>query len=193
MIDDGFASFPSSSSPLLTNLSLSFKEYKIQTKDELAHLHACHTSTQLSLASHISKINSKLETLNTSISEKEGKESVELVKMHNSVTVLVQLLSVMPSQHKEQIVFKLSVVGTAITSSKSSLETIHFKLESLATTTAQLSSYHHSMETDISSAKCLDTDEGVQLHQNLQDNLSHQLETTQQYVDSLPVHTCGGT
>ena len=49
------------------------------------------------------------------------------------------------------------------------------------------------METDISSAKCLDPDEGVQLHQNLQNNLSHQLETIQQYVDSLPVHTCGGT
>ena len=49
------------------------------------------------------------------------------------------------------------------------------------------------METDISSAKCLDTDEGVHLHQNQQDNISHQLETIQQYVDSLPVHTCGGT
>ena len=193
MIDDGFASFPFSSSPLLTNLSLSFKEHKIQTADELAHLQASHTSTQLSLASHISKINSKLETLNTSITEKDGKESVELVKMHNSVTALVQLLSVMPSQHKEQIVFKLSMVGTAITSSKSSLETFRSKLKSLAATTTQLSSYHHSMETDISSAKCLDTDEGVQLHQNLQDNLSHQLETIQQYVDSLPVHTCGGT
>ena len=96
----------------------------------------------------------------------------------------------MPSQHKEHI---LSMVGTAITSSKSSLETIRSKLESLAATTAQLSSYHHSMETDISTAKCLDSDEGVQLHQNLQDNLSHQLETIQQYVDSLPVRTCGGT
>ena len=85
------------------------------------------------------------------------------------------------------------MVETAITSSKSYLETIRSKLESLAATTAQLSSYHHSMETDISSAKCLDTDEGVQLHQNLQVNLSHQLETIQQYVDSLPVQTCGGT
>ena len=56
------------------------------------------------------------------------------------------------------------------------MDTIFSKLESLAATTAQLSSYHQSMETDISSAKCLDTDEGVQLHQNLQDNLSHQLE-----------------
>ena len=85
------------------------------------------------------------------------------------------------------------MVETAITSSKSSLETIRSKLKSLAATTAQVSSYHHSMETDISSAKCLDTDEGVQLHQNLQDNLSHQLETIQQYVDSLPVQSCGGT
>ena len=131
--------------------------------------------------------------LNTRISEKEGKESVELVKMHESVTALAQQLSVILSQHKEQIVFQLSMIETAITSSMSSLDTIHSRLESLAAATAQLSSYHHSMETDISSAKCLDTDEGVQLHQNLQDNLSHQLETIQQYVDSLPVHTCGGT
>ena len=176
-----------------TNLSLSFKEHKKHTTDELTHLHASDTSTQLSLASHISKINSKLEVLNTHISEKEGKESVELVKMHESVTALAQQLSVILFQHKEQIVFEHSMVETAITSSKSSLETIRSKLKSLAATTAQLSSYHHSMESDISSAKCLDTDEGVQLHQNLQDNLSHQLETIQQYVDSLPVHTCGGT
>ena len=181
----------------MTRSSYSSKRYrqqpKIQTADELAHLHASHTSTQLSLASHISKINSKLEALTTHISEKEGKESVEQVKMHESVTALAQQLSLMLSQHKEQIVSELSMVETAITSSESSLETIRSKLESLAATTAQFSSYHHSMETDISSAKCLDTDEGVQLHQNLQDNLSHQLETIQQYVDSLPVHTCGGT
>ena len=95
MDDDGLASFPSSSSPLLTNLSLSLKEHKIQTADELVHLHASHISTQLSLTSHISKINSKLEALNTHISEKEGKQSVELVKMHESVTALAQQLSIM--------------------------------------------------------------------------------------------------
>ena len=48
-----------------TNLSLSFKKHKKQTADKLAHLHASFTSTRLSLASHISKINSKLEALNT--------------------------------------------------------------------------------------------------------------------------------
>ena len=84
--------------------------------------------------------------------------------MHESVTALAQQLSVILFQHKEQIVFEHSIVETAITSSKSYLETILSKLKSLAATTAQLSSYHHSMETDISSAKCLDTDEGVQLH-----------------------------
>ena len=144
-----------------TNLSLNFKEHKKHTTDELTHLHASDTSTPLSVASHISKINSKLEVLNTHISEKEGKELVELVKMHKSVTALAQQLSVILFQHKEQIVFEYSMVETAITSSKSSLETIRSKLKSLAATTAQLSSYHHSMESDISSAKCLDTDEGV--------------------------------
>ena len=92
--------------------------------------------------------------------------------MYESLTAHAQQLGIMLSQHKEQIVFELSMVETVITSSESSLETIRSKLESLAATTSQLSSYHHSMETDISSTKCLDTDEGVQLHYNLQDNLS---------------------
>ena len=81
----------------VTNLN-----HKIHTADELAHLHASLTSTQLSLASHISKINSKLEAFNTRISEKEGKQSVELVKMHESVTAHAQQLSLMISQHKKK-------------------------------------------------------------------------------------------
>ena len=103
-----------------TNLSLIFKEHKKQTTDELAHRHASLTSTQLSHASYISKINCKLEAFNTRISEKKGKESIGLVKIHESVTVLTQqLIIVMLSQHKKQIVFELSKVGTAITSSES--------------------------------------------------------------------------
>ena len=175
-----------------TNLSLSFEEHKKQTADDLGHLHTSLTSTQLYLTSHISKINNKLEALTTCTSEKEENDSVELVKIHESVTTHAQQLSEMLSQHKEQIVYEFFKVGTAIASSQSSMDTIHSKLELLAATTAQLS-YHHSMETDIASSNCSDRNEGVQLHQNLRDNLSHQLEVIQQYVDSLPVHTCGGT
>ena len=60
-----------------TNLSLSLKEHKKQTTDELAHRHASLTSTQLSRASYISKINSKLEAFNTRISEKREKNRLD--------------------------------------------------------------------------------------------------------------------
>ena len=55
-------------------------------------------------------------------------------------------------------------------------------------TIAQLSSDHQEIQTNISDVQCMDTQQSLQPYQDLQDNLTHQLETI-----NPPVYSCGGT
>ena len=81
--------------------------------------------------------------------------------------------------HKEQTTAELAHLQTTLKSTQSSLET---KLDSLTATTAQLSSDHQQIQANISDVECLDKEQSLELHQNMQDNITHQLETLQQYV-----------
>ena len=72
------------------------------------------------------------------------------------------------------------------------------KLDTLTATTAQLSTEHQNLQT--SDVECTDSEESLELYQNLQNNLTHQLESISNKVDTvcdslehLAVHTCGGT
>ena len=54
-------------------------------------------------------------------------------------------------------------------------------------TAAHLSSDHQEIQTNISDVQCMDT------QQSLHDNLTHQLETIKDCIESPPVYSCGGT
>ena len=54
-------------------------------------------------------------------------------------------------------------------------------------TAAHLSSDHQEIQTNISDVQCMDT------QQSLQNNLTHQLETIKDCIESQPVYSCGGT
>ena len=74
------------------------------------------------------------------------------------------------------------------------INVLNSKLDTLTATTAQLSTEHQNLQTDISDVECTDSEERLELYQNLQNNLTHQLEITRDYIiNNLPVHTCGGT
>ena len=92
----------------------------------------------------------------------------------------VSNLSVCLQEHKEQTTAELAHLQTSINSTNS-------KLDSLTATAAQLSSDHQEIQTNISDVQCMDT------QQRLLDNLTHQLETIKDCIESPPVYSCGGT
>ena len=74
------------------------------------------------------------------------------------------------------------------------INALNSKLDTLTATTAQLSTEHQNLQTDISDVECADSGGSLELYQNLQNNLTHQLEITRDYIiNNLPVYTCGGT
>ena len=77
---------------------------------------------------------------------------------------------------------------------QNSLNSALSKLDSLTATTAQLSSDHQHIQANISDVECLDTEQSLELHQNLQDNITHQLEKIQHDVTLIhEQYWCGGT
>ena len=73
------------------------------------------------------------------------------------------------------------------------INALNSKLDTLTATTAQLSTEHQNLQTDISDVECTDSEESLELYQNLQNNLTHQLERISDSLEHLAVHTCGGT
>ena len=74
------------------------------------------------------------------------------------------------------------------------INTLNSKLDTLTATTAQLSTEHQNLQTNISDVECTDSEDSLELYQNLQNNLTHQLESIQSGVNTLHgSYTCGGT
>ena len=69
------------------------------------------------------------------------------------------------------------------------INTLNSKLDTLTATTAQLSTEHQNLQTNISDVECTDSEESLELYQNLQNNLTHQLKYVRNRVDKL---SCGG-
>ena len=106
----------------------------------------------------------------------------------------VSNLSMCLQEHKQQTAAELAQLQTSLNTTQSSLETASSKLDLLTSTTAQLSTGHQQILANISDVECVDTEESSQLHQNLQNNLTHQLQDMQRNVTYiLGPHTYGGT
>ena len=88
-------------------------------------------------------------------------------------------------EQEERIADKLAELQTSLTNTNS-------KLDTLNATTAQLSTHHQQIQTSISDVECVDREENTQLHQNLQNNLTHQLDTILSHTSRM-LYTCGGT
>ena len=116
----------------------------------------------------------------------------------------VSNLSMCVQEHKKQTETELADLHTSQVSTQTSftsqlaelqtsLNSTHSKLDSLTATTAQLSD-HQQIQDNISDLECLDTKQSLELHQNLQDNLTYQLEKIHGDINFiLEQHWCGGT
>ena len=87
-------------------------------------------------------------------------------------------------EHKQQTTAELSNLQTSLTST-------HYKLDTLTNTTA---SDHQQIIESIPDLECMDTQQTVQLHQNLQNNFTHQLEKIKDDLTFIrEPHWCGRT
>ena len=168
----------------VSNLSVCLQDHKEQTTAELAHL-------QTSLTGQLSN---KLDTLNTSVSQHQQQTTAELAHLQTSLNSTksslanqtgqlskkLDTLSTSLFEHQQEITAELTNLHTSTNSTTS-------KLDSLMATAANLSSDHQEIQTNISDMQCMDT------QQTLQDNLTHQLETIKDSIESPPAYSCGGT
>ena len=121
----------------------------------------------------------------------------------------LELLYTIFSHHKQQSADELAQLQTSLNTAQSSLEQLHTTLSqhkqeteaelaqlhnNMRETITQLSTVHQELQTSTSHAECVDTEQSLELHQNLQDNLTRQLKDIQKDVTNiLEPYTCGGT
>ena len=156
---------------LKTSLNTSLSQHQLQTTAELAHL---KTSLNTSLSQHQLQTTAELAllktSLNTSLSQHQLQTTAELDHLKTSLNTSL-------SQHQLQTTVELALLKTSLNS----------KLDSLMATAAHLSSDHQEIQTNISDVQCMDT------QQRLLSNLTHQLETIKDCIESPSVYSCGGT
>ena len=149
----------------ISNLHVCLQEHKEQTTGKLAHLQNSFSSTQSFLAHQSGQISNKINGL-----------SSELDTLNTSLF-----------QHQQQTTTELGHLQT-------SLNSTNLNLNSLTAIATKLSSDHQEIQTNISYVQCMDTQQSLQLHQNLQDNITHQLMKIQDCVTFIcGSYHCGGT
>ena len=163
----------------VSNLSGCLQEHKEQTTAELDHLHTSLNSTQSSLANKIVQLYKKLVSHANHSSQLKNK-LYDLCSEVNGLSSKLDTFNTSLFQQQKQTTAELTNLQTSHISTNS-------KLDSLMATAAQLSSDHQEIQTNISDVQCTDT------QQSLQVNLTHQLETIKDCIESQPVYSCGGT
>ena len=148
----------------VNDLSMCFEEHKNSSAAELAGLNIKMETLDSKVETLDSKIDSKMETLDLKVETLDS-------KMETLDSKVETLDSNMQSSQNTTAADKCA------------------KLDTLTATTAQLSTEHQNLQTDISDVECTDSEESLELYQNLQNNLTHQLKYVRNRVDKL---SCGG-
>ena len=168
----------------LDALNTSLSQHQLQTTAELAHL---KTSLNTSLSQHQQETTAELVHLQTSLNSTQsslanqtGQLSNKLDTLNTNLAHLKTSLSTSLSQHQLQTTAELTHLQISLYSTNS-------KLDSLMATAVHLSSDHQEIQTNISDVQCMDT------QQSLLSNLTHQLETIKDCIESPSVYSCGGT
>ena len=120
------------------------------------------------------------------LKQKVESDLQSLRETFNTLNDSISNLDMCLHEHKQQTIAELAHLQTSISSTNS-------KLDSLAAAAAQLSSDHRGIQANISDVERADTQQSLQIHQNMHDNLTHQLEKI--WDDVMFVceqHRCGG-
>ena len=137
-------------------------------------LSMCFEEHKNSSAAELAGLNIKMETLNSKVETLDSK----METLDSKVETLDSKMETLDSK-----------VETSQVTHTQQINTLNSKLDTLTVTTAQLSTEHQNLQTDISDVECTDSEESLELYQNLQNNLTHQLKYVRNRVDTL---SCGG-
>ena len=164
----------------ISNISTCLEEHKQQTAVELDNLsmslqeHKELTQTEMtSIKTYLNSTQVSIDNLTTCLQEHKQQTAVELANLSMSL-----------QEHKQQTATELSHLQTSHTST-------HYKLDTFTNTTA---SDHQQIIDSMPDLECMDTQQTVQLQQNLQNNITYQLQKIQDDVTFIrEQHWCGGT
>ena len=161
---------------------------------QLKHLVISQIREASSLRADLSSLNDSVSNLSMRLQEHKQQTAAELAQLQTSLNTTQSSLTT----HTQQVNAKLNTLTDSLSQHQqqtaSSLETASSKLDLLTSATAQLFTGHQQILANISDVECVDTEESSQLHQNLQNNLTHQLQDIQRNVTYiLGPYTCGGT
>ena len=168
---------------LVVPLHTKFDQFREKVENDLQILRDSmdslnHSISNLStcLQEHKQQTQSDMVTLKTSFNSTQA----SIDKLDDSVCNLSMCLQ----EHKQQTATELSHLQTSLTST-------HSKLDTLTNTTA---SDHQQIIDNMTDVECMNTLQHIQLHRNLQHNLTHQLEKIQEDITFIRgPYTCGGT
>ena len=148
--------------------------------DSVSNLSVC-------LQEHKEQTTAELAHLQISLNFTQSFHNTKLNNKLDGLTSKLDTLDISLLQHQQKTTAELAHLQTSLNSTNS-------KLDSLTATAAQLSSDHQEIQTKISDVQCTDTQQSLQLHQNLHNNLTHQLKKIKNYVTFIRnEHICGGT
>ena len=131
------------------------------------------------IASKMETLDSKIETLDSTLDSKIGTLNSKMEILHSKIVTLDSKVETLDSN-----------VQSSQETHSQQINALNSKLDTLTATTAQLSTEHQNLQTDISDVECTDSEESLELYQNL----THQLESIQRGVNNIRgQHRCGGT
>ena len=176
----------------MVSLTTSLSEHKRQTAEELDQIQSLLSNTQSSLTSlsqHNEQTSPALNQLQTSITATHSSLTAHTLEVDSKLDRLTTYLT----EHKNQTASELHQLQTSLSTTHSSLGTVNTTLNTLTATTTQLSTDYQQIQIGLRDTECISTEEILQLHQNLQNNVTHQLETLENYIEQQAVFICGGT
>ena len=143
-----------------------------------------------SLNESVNVLNESVNVLNESVNQLSG----DVEEHKNSTAAELSGLTT----NMETLDSKVESLDSRMQSSQEThsqqINALNSKLDTLTATTAQLSTEYQNLQTDISDMECTDSDQSLELYQNLQNNLTRQLKNIQSGVNTLHgPYTCGGT
>ena len=139
-----------------------------------------------SLREDLNTLNESVSKINTCLQEHKQHMAGELDDLRSfqanqtqQLNIKIEALAFNTSQHTEQLIRLQNSLHSKLNFVLHKQNSTHSKLDSLTATTAELSSDHQQIQANISDVKCLDREQSLELHQNMYDNLTHQLEKIQ--------------
>ena len=161
----------------------------------------------LKIDSKMETLDSKVETLGSKVETLDSKVETTQSSLNSKLNTLASKMETLDSKIQtldSNLDSKMETLHSRIETTQTSLQThsqqtnaLNSKLDTLTTTTAQLSTEHHNLQTSIPDVECTDSGGSLELYQNLQNNLTRQLQSIQRGVDTLHgddgTYTCRGT